>query len=58
MNILKKKNGEIKYYASYQSAWNAAARLNENELDNLWWFEMDTVGWFLFQDGDKKWNTI
>ena len=54
MNILKRKDGEIKYYASYQSAWNAAARLNENELDNLWWFEMDTVGWFLFQDGDKK----
>jgi hypothetical protein len=54
MNILKNKQGETKYYATYYSAWKAAAKLNETELDNLWWFEADLNGWFLFQDGETK----
>lgn len=50
MNIYKNAKGETKYYTTYKSAWNAAARLNERETDNLWWFEADLNGWFLFQD--------
>jgi len=42
------KNGKTKYYATYQSAWKAAARLNETAVDGLWFFEMDTIGWFVF----------
>lgn len=46
--ILRKKDGSIKYYASYQSAWNAAVRLNENETDGTWYFESDaTFKWYL-----------
>ena len=45
---LTKKNGEIKYYASHQSAWNAAARLNEGDDDGIWLFEADLNGWFVF----------
>lgn len=52
MNIYKNAKGETKYYSTYQSAWNAAARLNEKEMDNLWWFEADLNGWFLFQDSE------
>lgn len=44
-----KKDGSIKYYASYQSAWVAAARLNGEQSDDAQWlFEMDTTGWFVF----------
>ena len=44
-----KKDGSVKYYASYQSAWNAANRLNEAETaDGIWLFEMDMTGWFVF----------
>jgi hypothetical protein len=45
-----KANGEVKYYASYQTAWNAASRLNETDSDNgIWIFEQDMTGWFVFQ---------
>jgi len=44
-----KKNGEIKYFATYQSAWNAANRLNDAGLDDgIWLFEADMTGWFVF----------
>ena len=45
---LTKKNGEIKYYASYQSAWKAASRLNEGNEDGIWLFEADMNGWVVF----------
>lgn len=48
LSIRRKANGEIKYYATYQSAWNAARRLNENATEGLWWFEADINGWYLF----------
>lgn len=38
--------GEIKYYASYQSAWNACIRLNESETRGQWMFEADLNGWY------------
>lgn len=43
------KKGAIKYYATYGTAWAAAARLNEttNE-DGIWLFEADMTGWFVF----------
>lgn len=46
--IYRKKDGSIKYYASYQSAWNAAIRLNEKETTGAWYFESDaTLNWYL-----------
>lgn len=51
--ILRKKNGEVKYYASYQTAWAKAARLNEDVVDGLWLFEADEHGWFVYFDADK-----
>ncbi len=42
--------GNTKYYASYQSAWKAAARLNEKETDVQWFFEADLNGWYVFHD--------
>jgi hypothetical protein len=46
--IYKKKNGETKYYASYQSAWNACIRLNEKINNGTWMFEADATGyWYL-----------
>ena len=53
MNVLKDSKGNTKYYASYDSAWKAANRLNEQLAAgdfNCWYFEMDLTGWFLFQD--------
>lgn len=50
LNIYLKKNGDIKYYTNYRSAWNAANRLNENATDGLWFFEADINGWYLFFD--------
>ena len=43
------KDGAVKYYATYRSAWAAASRLNEtaNE-DGIWLFEADMTGWFVF----------
>lgn len=50
MKIYTKKNGETKYYSTYQSAWNAAIKLNE-KLDatemGFWEFEGDINGWYL-----------
>lgn len=44
-----KKNGEVKYYATYGSAWAAASRLNETTTeDGIWLFEADMTGWFVF----------
>ena len=44
-----KKNGEIKYYASYESAWKAANRLNDSRTEEgIWLFEADLAGWFVF----------
>jgi hypothetical protein len=45
--IYKNKKGEIKYYASYQSAWKAAQRLNQMVNGGQWWFEADVNGWYL-----------
>ena len=45
--------GEIKFYASYKSAWKAAVRLNQADQQASWLFEMDDsigLGWFLFQE--------
>ena len=50
LNIYLKKNGDIKYYRNYRSAWKAANRLNENATDGLWFFEADINGWYLFFD--------
>lgn len=41
------RKGEVKYYASYQSAWNACIRLNEQASDGTWLFEGDEHGWYL-----------
>jgi hypothetical protein len=48
----KKKNGEVKYYAFYQSAWNACIRLNETAVDGTWLFEADEIGWYLYFEKD------
>ena len=45
--LYRNKKGEVKYYASYKTAWLAAIRLNENEKNGQWLFEADTIGWFL-----------
>lgn len=45
--IFKDKNGNTKYYASYRSAWEKAIKLNQNETNGQWLFEMDATGWFL-----------
>jgi hypothetical protein len=49
MNTIKYTNrkGEVKYYATYQSAWNACIRLNESAVDGTWLFEGDEIGWYL-----------
>jgi hypothetical protein len=52
MIIYKKKNGEIRYYSTYQLAWNGAIRLNAQEKSGQWYFEADEVGWFLFYVAD------
>jgi hypothetical protein len=49
--ILTKKDGSTKYYSSYQSAWKAAARLNQQlptDSQGFWFFESDeTCNWYL-----------
>ena len=52
--IYKNAKGNTKYYASYTSAWNAANKLNEklSKDENPYYFEMDLVGWYLFQDAE------
>jgi hypothetical protein len=41
--------GNTKYYNSYQTAWNAANRLNEQgQHDGIWLFEADMTGWYVF----------
>jgi hypothetical protein len=50
--IYKKKNGEIRYYTTYQGAWNGAIRLNAQEKSGQWFFEADETGWFLFYVSD------
>jgi hypothetical protein len=52
-NLYLTTKGDIKFYASYQSAWKAAARLNQADPSSSWLFEMDNsvgLGWFLFQE--------
>ena len=41
------RKGEVKYYATYQSAWNACVSLNESAVDGTWLFEGDEIGWYL-----------
>lgn len=45
--IYTDKKGGVKYYATYQSAWNACIRLNATAVDGQWLFEADTIGWYL-----------
>jgi len=52
--ILKTAKGETKYYASYQSAWNKAIRLNETAVGGTWLFEGDQYGWYLHFVTDVK----
>jgi len=44
--------GKVKYYATYHTAWRAAARLNETAVDGTWLFEGDEIGWFLHFEAD------
>ena len=46
-NRYTSKNGQVKYYATYRTAWNAAIRLNENAVGGSWFFEGDEHGWYL-----------
>jgi hypothetical protein len=55
--IYKKKNGEIRYYSTYQGAWNGAIRLNAVEKSGQWFFEADEIGWFLFYVSDDAEQT-
>lgn len=49
--IYKDSKGATKYYATYQSAWNAAIRLNNKRTSGAWYFESDETGlWYLFLD--------
>ena len=52
--LYKKKNGEVKYYATYQTAWNAAIRLNEKLTNGTWLFEGNENGWYLHFEGEAK----
>ncbi len=45
--IYKNSKGQTKYYATYQTAWNACIRLNEKETNGIWRFEGDLAGWYL-----------
>jgi hypothetical protein len=47
------KQGQTKYYASYQSAWRAAIRLNEAAHNGTWLFEADINGWYLHFEQDN-----
>jgi hypothetical protein len=47
MTTYKTAKGETKYYATYQSAWNVAIRLNEKAIGGTWRFEGDENGWYL-----------
>jgi hypothetical protein len=49
ITVYRNRKGEIKYYASWQSAWKAANRLNDAEGDVEWLFEQDLTGWFVFK---------
>jgi hypothetical protein len=47
--------GETKYYATYQSAWNACIRLNEKATNGSWEFEGDATGnWYLHFVADAE----
>lgn len=51
----KNAKGETKYYATYQSAWNAAIRLNEKAIGGTWYFEGDATGmWYLFFEAETN----
>jgi hypothetical protein len=52
--VHKNAKGETKYYATYQSAWNACIRLNEKETRGTWLFEGDIVGWYLHLEKEDK----
>ena len=47
MQTYKNAKGETKYYATYQSAWNRAIKLNETAVGGTWYFEGDENGWYL-----------
>jgi hypothetical protein len=50
-----KKNGDIKYYASYNTAWNSAIRLNDKSQNGTWLFEGNENGWYLhFEEEQTK----
>jgi hypothetical protein len=50
--IYTDSKGNTKYYASYKTAWMAAARLNAKDSENFWVFEADTNGWYVFHDAN------
>jgi hypothetical protein len=52
--IHRNKKGEVKYYATYHSAWNACIRLNETAENGTWLFEGDEIGWFLYFEDEAK----
>lgn len=54
MITFTKKDGTTKYYASYETAWNRAAKLNETATNGIWFFEADINGWFLFFVKDNE----
>ena len=45
--IYKNSKGETKYYSTYRTAWEACIRLNKSETRGTWYFEGDSVGWYL-----------
>ena len=52
MQTYKNAKGETKYYATHQSAWNRAMKLNETTEDGMWLFEGDEKGWFVYFSPD------
>jgi hypothetical protein len=52
--IYKTAKGKTKYYATYQSAWKAAIRLNETAVGGTWLFEGDEIGWYLHFEMEAK----
>lgn len=54
--IYTNAKGETKYYATYQSAWNACIRLNEKATNGSWAFEGDVTGWYLHFVADTEVN--
>lgn len=51
--VYKKKDGTTKYYASYRSAWNRAAKMNQTAVGGQWYFEGDLNGWYIFWEAES-----